>query len=275
LSRTGALAAAVLLSATAAAADRSERVTVKGSDTLVVLVQRWAEAFMHHQPRARVQVTGGGTGTGIASLLNGTTDIAMASRAMTPEERAELQERTQQAPVEWIVAQDAVTFYVNAQNPVEALSLDQLRRLYVGELTHWSALGGMDHRVSLYSRESSSGTYAFVKERLLNEADFAVEAQTLPGTAAVVSAVSHEPWAIGYGGAAFTKGVKELRIKLPGGKEMAPTQENIRHGQYPLSRDLFFYTRGEPKGAARAFLEFARSPEGQRWVLELGYYPAR
>ena len=254
------------------AAHAAETVTVKGSDTMVVLAQRWAEEYMKKNPEVKLQVTGGGSGTGIAALINGSTEIAMASRAMKPAEKDKLQERTHAPPVEMAMAKDGVTFYVHAKNPVSALSLEQLRAIFAGDTTDWNAVGGKAGPIVLYSRESSSGTYVFVKEEVLKNDDFAAKAQTLPGTAAVVNAVAKEPRGIGYGGAAYASGVKELKIKV-GQEEIAPSSENVRAGKYPLSRDLFFYTASKPTGAVKAFIDFCLSPAGQAVVTQVGYFP--
>lgn len=256
------------------AAEGARAVTVKGSDTMVVLGQRWAEAFLKANPDATVQVTGGGSGTGFAALLNGTTDVAMASRKIKPEEAAQVKRKFNVEPKEISVATDGITFYVHASNPIDALTREQLKAMYMGDVTNWSEVGGPDEPIVLYSRESSSGTYAFVKERVLDNEDFAPEAQTLAGTAAVVHAVSKEKHGIGYGGGAYAKGVKELKVKQ-GDEAIAPTAENIRGGRYPLSRGLFFYTRGEPSGDVRRYIDFALSPEGQKIVSEVGYFPVK
>jgi len=241
--------------------------TVKGSDTMVVLAQRWAEAWMQKQPSKKVQVTGGGSGTGIAALINGTTEIATASRGMKAEEKAKLPGG---AAVETTVARDGVAIYVNAGNPVETLTVEQLKGIYLGDITNWKQVGGKDSRIVLYSRENSSGTYVFVKEHVLGNEDFAPEAQTLPGTAAVVNAVSREKNGIGYGGGAYARGVKELKVE-----GIAPTKEAVLSGKYPLSRPLFFYTKGAPAGEAREFIDFCLSAAGQKIVSEVGYFPVK
>lgn len=258
------LAAALLAPALSLAGNT----TVKGSDTMVVLAQRWAEAWMKQQPTKKVQVTGGGSGTGIAALINGTTEVATASRSMKPEERAKLPAGA--AAVETIVARDGVAIYVNTANPIESLTVEQLRGIYLGDITNWKQVGGLDATIVLYSRENSSGTYVFVKEHVLKGGDYAAQAQTLPGTAAVVNAVSKEKKGIGYGGGAYARGVKELRIE-----DVAPTKEAVLSGKYPLSRPLFFYTRGAPAGEARDFIEFCLSPAGQKIVSEVGYFPVK
>ena len=257
-----------------AAAPGKTTLTVKGSDTMVVLGQRWAEEFMKRNPGTQVQVTGGGSGTGFASLLNGTTDLAMASRAIKEAEASQVQRRYKARPEEVAVAKDGVTFYVHGSNPVRALTLEQLRGIYLGDVRNWRALGGPDKRIIVYARENASGTYAFVKEALLDGQDFTSEALTLPGTSAVVHAVSLERYGIGYGGAACARGARELPVRV-GEEDVAPTKENIQSGRYPLSRSLFFYARGAPTGLARRFLDFALSPEGQAIVTEAGYFPLR
>jgi phosphate transport system substrate-binding protein len=248
--------------------------TVKGSDTMVILVQRWAEEYMKKNPGAKLQVTGGGSGVGIAALINGTTEIASSSRPIKDAESEKLRARYNTPPTELAVAKDGVAFYVHASNPISSLTEEQLRSIYLGDITHWKQVGGPDAKIVLYSRENSSGTYVFVKDNLLKGEDYAANAQTLPGTAAVVNAVSREKFGIGYGGAAYAKGIKELKVKV-GAEEIAPTAEAVKSGKYPLSRNLFFYLRNKPGGEAKAFIDYALSPEGQALVTKVGYYPVK
>jgi phosphate transport system substrate-binding protein len=248
-------------------------VTVKGSDTMVILAQRWAEEYMKKNPSKKVQVTGGGSGTGIAALINGTTDVANASRAMKDDEKAKVRERYNVLPTETVVAKDGVAIYVNAANPVSQLTPDQLRKIYVGDVTNWKEVGGSDAPIVLYSRENSSGTYVFVKEHVLKNDDYAPSAQTLPGTAAVVNAISKEKNGIGYGGAAYAKGIKEVKVVGADGQAYSPTAENVKSGKYPLSRPLFMYTRAKPSGEMKEFIDFCLSPAGQQIVTQVGYFP--
>ncbi len=266
------LLAALLLVLPASA--QAGTVTVKGSDTMVILTQRWAEEFMKKNPGTKLQVTGGGSGTGFSSLINGTTLIAMASRPMKEAEGEKLRTRFNTTGTEISVAKDGVTFYVNESNPLNSLTEQQLRDIYLGDVTNWKQVGGPDAPIVLYSRENSSGTYVFVKDNLLDGEDYASHAQTLPGTAAVVNAVGKEKFGIGYGGAAYAKGIKELKIKK-GNEEIAPDAKNIASGKYPLSRDLYFYTRNKPSGEVKAFIDFALSPEGQAIVNKVGYFPVK
>lgn len=249
-------------------------VTVKGSDTLVLLAQRVAERFMAANPGKMVQVTGGGSGTGIAALINGTTDVATASRAMKAAEKAELERRRGAPAVETAVALDGIAVYVHASNPIESLTLDQIKRIFTGEVKNWKEVGGADAPILLYGRENNSGTYAFFKEEVLDDEDFAAETQSLPGTAAVVNAVANDPKAIGYGGIAWGKGIRTVPVRREAGDPaVEPTMENVTAGTYPISRKLFLYTAGALAGDVKAFIDFALSEEGQRIAADVGYYP--
>lgn len=249
-------------------------VTVKGSDTMVILNQRWAEAFKAKAPATKLQITGGGSGTGISALLNGTTEIAASSRPIKEAEQEKLRERHSSVGVEIPVAKDGVAFYVHASNPLSSLTVEQLKKIYMGDLTNWKDVGGPDAPIVVFSRENSSGTYVFVKDVLLGGQDYTASAQTLPGTAAVVNAVAREKYGIGYGGAAYAKGIKELKVKVDG-VEVAPTVEAVQSGKYPLSRPLYFYLRNAPAGEAKAFIDFCLSPEGQAIVTKVGYFPLK
>ena len=268
------IASLVVLLLALPGAARAGTVSVKGSDTMVLLGQRWAEEFMKKNPTTRLQVTGGGSGTGLAALINGTTDIAMSSRPMKEAEGEKLRTRFNTTGTELAVARDGVTFYVHESNPVGALTMEQLQGIYLGDVTHWKQVGGPDAPIIVYSRENSSGTYVFVKDNLLNGEDFTSSAQTLPGTAAVVNAVAKEKNGIGYGGAAYAKGIKELKIKK-GNEAIEPSAANIKSGKYPLSRDLYFYLRNKPAGEVKAFIDFALSAEGQAVVSKVGYFPVK
>jgi phosphate transport system substrate-binding protein len=269
-----ALALAVGLAASVGVAGRG--LTIKGSDTMVILGQRWAEEFMRTHPKAVIQVTGGGSGTGIAALINGTTDICQASRPMKEDEKRKLRDRFQTMGVEIPVARDGLAIYLNEANPVQALSLADLREIYTGRVTNWREVGGRDARIVLYSRENNSGTYVYFKDHVLQGRDYSPACQTLPGTAAVVNAVAHDPNGIGYGGGAYAKGVRECPIRKDASSPaILPSVETVRDGSYPISRYLYFYTRQRPTGEARAFVDWVLSDEGQNIVTRVGYYPVR
>jgi len=268
-----ALAAALGLSQ-CSARTQHRAVTVKGSDTMVILGQRWAEAFMAANPSAIIQVTGGGTGTGLAALINGTTDICQASRPIKKAEQAQIEKAYGARAVEILVARDGLAAYVHAGNPVESLTLAQLRDLYQGRVRNWKEVGGPDRPVILYGRENSSGTYAYFKEHVLENGDFASTMQPLPGTAAVVNAVAADVNGVGFGGDAYAKGVRVVPLrKDAGAAAIAPTPETIDDGSYPLARGLFFYLRRAPEGGAKAFVDFCLGEAGQKLVTDVGYFP--
>jgi len=254
----------------------AQTITIKGSDTILPLGQRWSEAFMAKNPDVTIQVMGGGSGVGIAALINGSTDICEASRQIKPSEIDKLKERFNSPGVEIPIARDGLSVYVNDDNSVTELTMDQLKQIYLGKVTNWKDVGGADARIIMYGRENSSGTYAFFRENVLANQDFAAQVQTLPGTAAVVNAVAKDNGGIGYGGAAYAKGVKHLKIKQDD-KSTAyePTLENVKIGQYPLSRHLFWYLRNKPTGDVKKLVDFVLSPEGQEIVSKVGYFPVK
>jgi len=193
-------------------APAADRITVKGSDTMVILAQKWAEEYMKTNPNTAIQVTGGGSGTGISALINGATDIANSSRKMKPTEKEKLKARYNTLGVEVACAKDGITVYLHPSNKVKELSIKQLGEIYRGEITNWKEVGGNDQNIKLYGRENSSGTYVFFQENVV-KGDYAPSCQTLPGTAAVVNAVKKDPNAIGYGGAAYAEGIKICKVK--------------------------------------------------------------
>ena len=241
---------------------------------MVILGQRWAETYMNEHPGARVQVTGGGSGTGIAALINGGTDICESSRPMKDSERAQVKQRHGKDVKEIPVALDGLAIYVHTSSPLKSISKSQVKGIYTGRITNWREVGGKDSRIIAYSRENSSGTYVFFKEHVLDNEDFAATVQTLPGTAAVVNAVSKDPASIGYGGIAYASGIRPLPVQGDAGSEPVPaTLENVASGRYPLSRNLFFYTSGEPTGEVKAFIDWVLGPRGQEVCEKVGYYP--
>jgi phosphate binding protein len=267
-----AIAIALLAPFTAAAGE----ITMKGSDTMVILGQRWAEEYMRAHPKETIQVTGGGSGTGISALINGTTEICQASRPMSAAEKEKLRDRYATVGVEITVARDGLSVYVNASNPLGEITMEQLKLIFTGKVTNWKELGGSDAKIVVYSRENSSGTYVFFKEHVLKNADYTVRAQSMPGTAAVVNAVSKEKFGIGYGGAAYAKGIKLLKVKADSNSAaIAPDESHVKDGSYPLSRPLFFYLRNKPTGDVGAFVDWVLSAGGQAIVTKVGYYPLK
>ena len=263
--------AALALSASAVRAD----ITVKGSDTMVILAQKWAEVYMTAKPGAKIQVTGGGTGTGFAALQNQTTDLCNASRKIKAKEIETCIKAFGKRPTEYKVAVDGLSIYVAADNPVKELSLPQLEGIFTGKIKNWKAVGGADAPITVYSRENSSGTYEFFKEHVLKGKDFASSAQTMPGTAAVLQAVAKDKNGIGYGGAAYGAGAKHLAVKADDSSPaVEPSEENVLGQKYPIWRYLFIYVNPAlDKGDIAAYLKWIRSDEGQKLVKEVGYFP--
>lgn len=253
-----------------------EIITVKGSDTMVILAQRWAEVYMNKNSNVTIQVTGGGSGTGISALINGTTDICNSSRPMKQSEKDKLKQRYNTLGVEIKVARDGISLYVNQANPVKELSLQQIKDIYTGKITNWKEVGGNDAKIILYGRENNSGTYVYFKDFVLGGKDYAVTMQSMPGTASVVNAVAKDANGIGYGGAAYGKGIRFLAVKKDASSTAyEPTLENIKAGHYAVTRYLYMYTRSKPSGAVKSFIDWILSEEGQQIVAKVGYFPVR
>jgi phosphate transport system substrate-binding protein len=260
-------------STTTAAVDKKS-FTVKGSDTMVILGQRWAETYMKENSGVTVTVTGGGSGTGIAALINGTTDICESSRPMKDKEKQDTKAKRNADVVETKVALDALAVYVNDKNPLQEISIPQLAKIYKAEIKSWKDVGGADKPIVLYGRENNSGTYGYFKEHVLENKDFAASVQTLTGTSAVVNAVKGDINGMGYGGIAYLEGIRALKVKKDeGSTAIAPTLETAQDNSYPISRFLYFYTAGESTGTQKKFIDWVLSPAGQKIIEDVGYYP--
>jgi phosphate transport system substrate-binding protein len=264
-----------LLTMTVLAEPEPETITTKGSDTLVILAQKWAEIYMKANSSINVEISGGGSGTGFAALQNRTTDLATASRKMKPREIAACVKTFRKRPTEYKVCLDGVTIYVNNQNPISELTLDQLSDIFRGKTTNWKSLGGPDAPINLYSREGSSGTYEFFKKNVLSGKDFAAATQTMPGTAAVLQAVLKDINGIGYGGAAYGIGGKSIRLKYKQhSRAIQASEENILSHQYPLWRYLYIYVNPSlDRDAVSNYIHWIRGDEGQSIVRNVGYFP--
>ncbi len=251
------------------------RITVKGSDTMVILSQKWAEVYMKSNPNTNIQVTGGGSGTGVSALINGSTDICNSSRKMSASEISKLKERYNTMGVEIPCAKDGITIYANAANKVHELTIKQLSLIFTGKIKNWKEVGGADADIKLYGRENSSGTYVYFKEAVV-KGDYAASCQTLPGTAAVVNAVKKDALGIGYGGAAYAEGIKIIKVKKDDKSiAYAASAETIKSGQYPITRYLYMYVRNRPTGEMKKFIDWIISPDGQKYATEIGYFPVR
>ena len=251
-------------------------ITVKGSDTMVILAQRWAEKYMESHPGITIQVTGGGSGIGLAALINGSTDIANASRPMKPSEREKLKQRYNSLGVEVKTAKDGLSVYLNEKNPVKELSIQQIKDIYTGKITNWKDVGGKDAKIIVYGRENSSGTYVYFKDNVLGGQDFTSTMQSMPGTSAVVNAIVKDANSIGFGGAAYAKGIKFAAVKKDAtSKAYIPTEENIKSGNYPITRYLYLYLKTRPSGEMKDYIDWILSAEGQSIVTKVGYFPVR
>lgn len=253
----------------------SRLVTIKGSDTMVHLVTAWAEDYMDAQPAADISVTGGGSGTGIAALLNGNTDICAASRDMTEEEK-QLARQKNMAIKEYAVARDGIAVIVNPANPLNELTLQQLKDIYTGAITNWSQVGGGTGDILLLSRESSSGTFVFFQEHVLQKSDFAPAARLMPATSTIIQAVAGDALAIGYVGLGYAREaagkVKVIAIKADqNAPAVLPSEETVRSGSYSISRPLYFYVAEPVAQSTQAFIDFCLGQQGQKIVQEIGY----
>lgn len=250
----------------------------KGSDTLVNLALAWAEAYIEIRPQVRISVTGGGSGTGIAAMINGTVDIANASRAMKPEE-IDAARANGIMPVEFVVARDAIAVVINPENPVDELTLQQISDMYVGKITNWQEVGGQDRPIVLLSRESNSGTYVYFLEnvvRLGEDSDLLFSPDTLlmPSSEGISAEIRQNPNAIGYDGLGYvTPDQKVVAVgREAGGPYVLPSIATVNDGTYPISRPLYAYTAGEPSGEIKAYLEWIQG-DGQALVSKLGFVP--
>jgi len=252
----------------------------KGSDTIVNLALAWAEKYQGDHSDVRISVTGGGSGTGIAALVNGTVDLANASRKIKDEEIAEAQSNGVE-PVEHIIARDAIAVIVNPNNPVSELTLQQISDIYSGKYMNWTEVGGEDRPIVRLSRETNSGTHVYFLEtvlRLGNSDDktlFAMETLLLPSSEGIISEVRDNPNAIGYDGLGYVPDdLKTIAIaNETGSAYVLPSIETVNDKSYAIARDLYMYTNGEPTGIVKEYLDWILSDEAQLIVAELGFVP--
>lgn len=252
----------------------------KGSDTIVNLALAWAERYQTLHPEVRISVTGGGTGTGIAALINKTVDIANASRQIKPEELAQAEAKGQK-PVEFIVARDAIAVIVNPKNPVNQLTLQQISDIYSGKINNWSEVGGDNRPIVRLSRETNSGTHVYFLENVLrlgqkdNKTLFSTNTLLLPSSEGITAEVKDNPNAIGYDGLGYvTPDVKVIAVaKDLVGSYILPSAKTVNDNQYPIARDLYMYTASSPIGAIKDYLDWILSPEAQAIVTQLGFVP--
>ncbi len=254
----------------------------KGSDTIVNLALAWAEQYQADHAEVRISVTGGGSGTGIAALVNGTVDLANASRQIKQEEIAEAQSRGID-PVEFVIARDAIAVIVNPENPVSELTLQQISDIYSGRITNWLEVGGEDRPIVRLSRETNSGTHVYFLETVLRMGDsesktlFSMDTLLLPSSEGIIYEVRQNPNAIGYDGLGYVPDdLKTIAIATtPGEPYVLPSADTVNDGSYPIARDLYMYTAGQPTGVIKAYLDWILSPVAQAIVTELGFVPIK
>ena len=253
-----------------------------GSDTIVNLALAWAEKYQAEHPEVRISVTGGGTGTGMAALINKTVDIANASRQIKPEEVTEAKSNGVD-PVQHVIARDAIAVIVNPENPVSQLTLQQISDIYSGKINNWSQVGGENRPIVRLSRETNSGTHVYFLETVLrlskkdDKTLFSTDTLLLPSSEGIVAEVRQNPNAIGYDGLGYVpKDLKMIAIaKEAGGAYVLPAIATVNDKTYPIARDLYMYTNGEPTGAVKAYLDWIASDEAQKIVADLGFVPAK
>jgi len=251
----------------------------KGSDTLVNLALAWAEEYMREHPEVRISVTGGGSGTGIASLMNGTVGIANASREMKSEE-IKAAKANGINPVEIVVARDAIAVVANPSNPVNGLTMQQISDIYTGKITNWREVGGEDRPIVLLSRESNSGTYVYLLEHVVRMGDskskllFSPDTLLMPSSEGISTEVRQNPNAIGYDGLGYVTSDQKVLAVAKGAQSphVLPSVATVNDGSYPISRPLFMYTAGEPAGQVKTYLDWVLGP-GQALVTKLGFVP--
>ncbi len=267
-------------SAEAASDSQETYIENKGSDTIVNLALAWAEKYQGDHPNVRISVTGGGSGTGIASLINGTVGIANASRQIKSEE-IEQAKSNGVDPVEHIIARDAIAVIVNPENPVSQLTLKQISDIYSGKISNWSEVGGEDRPIVRLSRETNSGTHVYFLEmvlRLSSKEDktlFSMDTLLLPSSEGIIAEVRQNPNAIGYDGLGYVpKDLKMIAIaEEEGGAYVLPSIPTVNDKTYPIARDLYMYTDGQPEGLLKEYLDWIMSSEAQEIVAELGFVP--
>jgi phosphate transport system substrate-binding protein len=254
----------------------AQKFKIKGSDTELPLTQNVAEEYMKRNKNANLMVTGGGTGVGLSALLNGTTDVAQASRSLRMDEKLKLKNEGK-AYKEVIIAYDAIAIIVHPSNKVSQLSREQLEAIYTGKITNWKDVGGENLKIVAYSRETSSGTYEFFKEHVLSKKNYTPTTLLMPATGAIVQSVSQTKGAIGYIGLGYLeKTVKAVKVSYDNGVTyVAPSVAAAKNNTYPISRPLYYYYLTSVETTVSPFIKFVLSSAGQQIVLKTGYVPIK
>jgi phosphate transport system substrate-binding protein len=266
------LITAVILSAFAS---KAQKLVIKGSDTVLPLSQKEAENYMKKSPGKNITVVGGGSGVGIAALLDNSTDIAMSSRKIKMDERLKLQDAGRSYK-EVIVANDALSVIVNKTNKVSKLTREQIEQIFTGKIKNWNEVGGDDMKIVVYSRETSSGTYEFFKEHVMNRKNYASSVLNMPATGAIIQSVSQTKGAIGYVGLAYVNNeVKDIAVSYDGKTFVNSSLENAMNKSYPIVRPLYYYYSTSKENIVKPFIDYILSAEGQKTVQDVGYIPLK
>ncbi len=260
--------------------NKTDYIENKGSDTIVNLALAWAEQYQTLHPVVSISVTGGGTGTGIAALINKTVDIANASRQIKLEEIQAAQDNGVD-PVEFVISKDAIAIVVNPENPVDQLTIQQISDIFSGKINNWTEVGGEDRPIVRLSRETNSGTHVYFLENVLrlgekdNKTLFSTDTLLLPSSQGITTETSQNPNAIGYDGLGYvTPELKVIAVAVNAeGPFVLPSADTVNQGTYPIARDLYMYTDGQPTGVRKAYIDWIRSVEGQKIVEDLGFVP--
>jgi phosphate transport system substrate-binding protein len=265
-----------LIVATAFVAGTTSAQKIKGSDTVLPISQKEAEGYGKKNPSSKLTVMGGGSGVGIAALLDGSTDIAMSSRKMKMEEKIKMNEAGK-AFKEATIAFDALTIIVNPANNISQLTREQLEKIFTGKITNWKEVGGDDLKIIAYSRESSSGTFEFFKEHVMKNKNYASSVLLMPATGAIVQSISQTKGAIGYIGLAYmNKSVKDIKVSYDGGKTfVAASLENAKAKTYPITRPLYYYYATKDEAKVKPFIDYVLSADGQTIISQVGYVPLK
>lgn len=254
---------------------QGQKIVIKGSDTVLPLAQKEAEVFMKKNPNKSVTIVGGGSGVGLSALLDNSTDMAMSSRKIKMDERMKMQDAGR-AYKELIIANDALSVVVNPANKVSKLTREQLEGIFTGKIKNWKEVGGDDLLIVVYSRETSSGTYEFFKEHVMNRKNYASSVLNMPATGAIIQSISQTKGAIGYVGLAYvTKSVKDIAVSYDGKTFVQSSIENAKNKSYPIVRPLFFYYPTNKESMVKPFIDFVLSADGQNIVDQIGYIPLK
>lgn len=276
------LVAGLALTLAAGCGGKRRAIQIKGSDTMVNLAQAWAEEFMKENPEINIAVTGGGSGTGIAAMINKSTDIAQSSRNMEQKE-IEQAEKNGVEPKAIHVANDGITIIVHPSNPINRITINQLSDIFSGKIKNWKQVGGRDNKIVALSRDRNSGTHVFFLEHVVklgdkkSKTEFAPGTLMMPSSQAIVEEVAANPSAIGYIGLGYlTSREKALAVAGKGSSNyVKPSIQTVLGGQYPIARSLFFYTNGKPAGNIKTFVDFVLSPKGQQIVKKMDFVPVK